>query len=134
MILQNRVSHLHSLSSEVHFDFSNPSTRISLQNKSHADRVSKYNINLEDLENVSAAKFNLWPMFIRMISLFLMRSRCSFQHISLLSCFYYHDFVPFRLLAVTMLLVSSYSDIQALYSIFLYLVDIPDSCFSVKSL
>ncbi|CAA3025828.1 SMG7L [Olea europaea subsp. europaea] len=71
---ENRVSHLHSLSSEVHFDFSNPSTRISLQNKSHADRVSTYNINLEDLENVSAAKFNLWPMFIRMISLFLMRS------------------------------------------------------------
>lgn len=71
---EKRISHLHLLSSEVQFDFSNPSTRLSLQNKSHADRGSANHINFEDLENVSAAKFNLWPMFIRMISLLLIRS------------------------------------------------------------
>ncbi|KAL2467268.1 Protein SMG7L [Abeliophyllum distichum] len=69
---ESRISHLHSLLAEVQFDFSNPSTRISLQNISHSDSDSANNINLEDLENVSAA--NLWPIFVRMISFFLIRS------------------------------------------------------------
>jgi hypothetical protein len=53
----NRSSHLPSLSVEERFDFSNPSQRVISSTNSHERKV------------------DLWPLFVRMISFFLVKSR-----------------------------------------------------------
>ncbi|KAL2473601.1 Protein SMG7L [Forsythia ovata] len=73
LLEKNRSSHLHLLSRDTHIDFSNPSERCSLRNTSQAESASN-NSNLEGTDNVSSGEFDLWPMFVRMMSFFLVKS------------------------------------------------------------
>ncbi|KAA8519774.1 hypothetical protein F0562_014030 [Nyssa sinensis] len=71
---KNRSSHLHSLSSEAHFDFLKPSERSTSQTRSQSSSGSLNSDVLKATEHVSAAKNDLWPLFVRMISFFFIKS------------------------------------------------------------
>uniref|UniRef100_A0A5B6ZQ26 DNA/RNA-binding domain-containing protein n=1 Tax=Davidia involucrata TaxID=16924 RepID=A0A5B6ZQ26_DAVIN len=73
---KNGSSHLHSLSSEAHFDFLKPSERSISQTRSQSSSAcGSLNSNmLEATEHVSTAKTDLWPVFVRMISFFFIKS------------------------------------------------------------
>lgn len=70
---KNKSSKLQSLSTDAHIDFSKPLKRLSSQIKSHPSMDST-NINkLRANEQVLLAKIDLWPLFVRMISFFLVK-------------------------------------------------------------
>ncbi|KAI3498754.1 hypothetical protein L1887_34535 [Cichorium endivia] len=70
---KNKSSQLQSLSTNAHIDFSKPLTRLSSQIKSHSSMDST-NINkLGHHEHVFPVKTDLWPLFVRMISFFLVK-------------------------------------------------------------
>ncbi|KAG8385539.1 hypothetical protein BUALT_Bualt03G0055700 [Buddleja alternifolia] len=71
---ENRSTKLQSLSRQVKFDFLNPSKRSSLRNSAHEENSSPNNDKLEDSENVYSEKSDLWPILLRTISFFLIRS------------------------------------------------------------
>ncbi|KAJ9563034.1 hypothetical protein OSB04_008194 [Centaurea solstitialis] len=70
---KNKSSQLQSLSTDAHIDFSKPLKRLSSQIKSHPSMDST-NINkLGANDHVLPAKTDLWPLFVRMISFFLVK-------------------------------------------------------------
>lgn len=70
---KNKSSQLQSLSTDAHIDFTKPLKRLSSQIKSHSSMDST-NINkLRANENVPPPKTDLWPLFVRMISFFLVK-------------------------------------------------------------
>ncbi|PIN08143.1 Nonsense-mediated mRNA decay protein [Handroanthus impetiginosus] len=71
---ENRSTKLPSLSSQMLFDFLNPSKRIYLQNADHEENSSPRNSKLGDMENVCSENFDLWCILVRTISILLMRS------------------------------------------------------------
>lgn len=72
---KNKSSQLQSLSTDAHIDFSKPLKRLSSQIKSHSSMDST-NINkLGANDHVHPAKTDLWPLFVRMISFFLVKPR-----------------------------------------------------------
>ncbi|KAM7530660.1 hypothetical protein LguiB_034070 [Lonicera macranthoides] len=70
---KNRSSHLPSLSSEAHFDFTKPSERSCLWTNSQGNRNSLNILKMESTE-LSSGKTDLWPLFVRMISFFFIES------------------------------------------------------------
>nr|GEW27041.1 hypothetical protein [Tanacetum cinerariifolium] len=70
---KNKSSQLQSLSTDAHIDFSKPLKRLSSQIKSHSSMDST-NINkLGANEHVRPVKTDIWPLFVRMISFFLVK-------------------------------------------------------------
>ncbi|KAL4585627.1 hypothetical protein LXL04_010250 [Taraxacum kok-saghyz] len=70
---KNKSSQLQSLSTNAHIDFSKPLKRLSSQIKSHSS-IDSTNINkLGHNGNVTLTKTHLWPLFVRMISFFLVK-------------------------------------------------------------
>ncbi|XP_019162852.1 PREDICTED: protein SMG7L-like [Ipomoea nil] len=71
---ENRSSHFHSLSNEAYIDLLKPSEKTSLQTVSRPSSGSS-NINkLESNGSVSSEKSDIWPLFVRLISFFLVIS------------------------------------------------------------
>ncbi|GFZ03036.1 hypothetical protein Acr_15g0016440 [Actinidia rufa] len=71
---QNRSSHLHSLSKEAQFNFSNPCQRSTSLIESQSSSGSSNNDALEATDRISSVKCDLWPLFVRMISFFFIES------------------------------------------------------------
>ncbi|XP_057512842.1 nonsense-mediated mRNA decay factor SMG7-like [Actinidia eriantha] len=69
---KNRSSHLHSLSKEAQFNFSNPCQRSTSLIESQSS--SGNNNALEAPDRISSEKCDLWPLFVRMISFFFIES------------------------------------------------------------
>lgn len=71
---KNKSSQLESLSTNAHIDFSKPLKRLSSQIKSHSSMDST-NIKLggNGNEHVFPVKTDLWPLFVRMMSFFLVK-------------------------------------------------------------
>ncbi|XP_024988182.1 protein SMG7L isoform X2 [Cynara cardunculus var. scolymus] len=70
---KNKSSQLQSLSTDAHIDFSKPLKRLSSQIKSHSSMDST-NINkLGANDHVLPAKTDVWPLFVRMISFFVVK-------------------------------------------------------------
>ncbi|XP_022715864.1 protein SMG7L-like isoform X2 [Durio zibethinus] len=70
---QNRSCHLHSLSSEVHFDFLKPSERSDAWVKSQSSRNISHGCPLKG-ELDHSAETNFWPLLIRTLSFFFLES------------------------------------------------------------
>nr|XP_043627023.1 protein SMG7L [Erigeron canadensis] len=70
---KNKTSQLQSLSTEAHIDFSKPLKRLSSQIKSHSSMDSANVNKLRASEVVPPAKTDLWPLFVRMTSFFLVK-------------------------------------------------------------
>ncbi|KAK8675461.1 hypothetical protein V6N13_033527 [Hibiscus sabdariffa] len=70
---RNRSSHLHSLSSESHFDFLKPFERRDSYVKSQSSEKISEDSLLKD-ENDHSAGTNVWPLLIRTISFFFLKS------------------------------------------------------------
>nr|GMC83883.1 protein SMG7L [Ipomoea batatas] len=69
---ENRSSHFHSLSNGAYIDLLKPSEKTSLQTVSQASYGSS---NINKLEsNGSVEKSDIWPLFVRLISFFLVIS------------------------------------------------------------
>ncbi|KAK9051697.1 hypothetical protein SSX86_028325 [Deinandra increscens subsp. villosa] len=72
---KNKSSQLQSLSTDAHIDFTKPLKRLSSQIKSQSS-IDSTNINkLAANEHVPPVKTDLWPLFVRMISFFLLKPR-----------------------------------------------------------
>ncbi|KAL8228130.1 hypothetical protein R6Q57_015714 [Mikania cordata] len=70
---KNKSCKLQSLSTDAHIDFTKPLKRLSSQIKSHSS-IDSTNINkLGANEHMSPVKTDLWPLFVRMISFFLVK-------------------------------------------------------------
>ncbi|XP_076941636.1 nonsense-mediated mRNA decay factor SMG7-like [Bidens hawaiensis] len=70
---KNKSSQLKSLSTDAHIDFTKPLKRLSSQIKSQS--IDSTNVNkLRANEHVPPVKTELWPLFVRMISFFLVKS------------------------------------------------------------
>ncbi|KAI3796825.1 hypothetical protein L1987_39511 [Smallanthus sonchifolius] len=70
---KNKSSQLQSLSTDAHIDFTKPLKRLSSQIKSQSS-IDSTNINkLGGSEHVPPVKTDLWPLFVRMISFFLVK-------------------------------------------------------------
>ncbi|KAK1424737.1 hypothetical protein QVD17_20075 [Tagetes erecta] len=70
---KNKSSQLQSLSTDAHIDFTKPLKRLSSQIKSHSS-IDSTNVNkLRANEHVAPVKTDLWPLFVRMISFFLVK-------------------------------------------------------------
>ncbi|KAI3743673.1 hypothetical protein L1987_56735 [Smallanthus sonchifolius] len=70
---KNKSSQLQSLSTDAHIDFTKPLKRLSSQIKSQSS-IDSTNINkLGASEQVPPVKTDLWPLFVRMISFFLVK-------------------------------------------------------------
>nr|XP_017222739.1 PREDICTED: protein SMG7L isoform X1 [Daucus carota subsp. sativus]XP_017222740.1 PREDICTED: protein SMG7L isoform X2 [Daucus carota subsp. sativus]XP_017222741.1 PREDICTED: protein SMG7L isoform X1 [Daucus carota subsp. sativus] len=76
---KNKSSPVHSLSSEIQYDISRPSERCFLRTKSQESSVSS-NKKLEVTELASSGINDLWPLFVRMISFFFVKSRLEDFH------------------------------------------------------
>lgn len=71
---KNRSSSLHSLSSKAHFDFLNPSEKCVVQNELQlSDGFPNCNTSKAS-EHLFSFKTDLWSLFIRMISFFIIKS------------------------------------------------------------
>ncbi|KAM0048846.1 putative telomerase activating protein Est1 [Helianthus debilis subsp. tardiflorus] len=71
---KNKSSKLQSLSTDAHIDFTKPLKRLSSQIKSHSS-IDSTNINkLRANEHVPVVKTELWLLFVRMISFFLVKT------------------------------------------------------------
>ncbi|KAK8504021.1 hypothetical protein V6N13_092749 [Hibiscus sabdariffa] len=70
---RNRSSHLHSLSSESHFDFLKPFERSDSYVKSQSSEKISEDGLLKD-ENDHSAETNFWPLLIRTLSFFFLKS------------------------------------------------------------
>ncbi|XP_019175586.1 PREDICTED: protein SMG7L-like [Ipomoea nil] len=68
---ENRSSHFQSLSSEAHLDLLKPSEKALLSTRS---RGSDGSSNDNSTESVSSGKSDIWRLFVRLISFFLLRS------------------------------------------------------------
>ncbi|XP_022723507.1 protein SMG7L-like isoform X2 [Durio zibethinus] len=72
---RNRSCHLHSLSSAARFDFLKPSERSDTQLKSQSSSNISDCCPLKGEHDHSAEK-NFWPLLIRTLSFFFLKSRC----------------------------------------------------------
>ncbi|KAM0006434.1 putative telomerase activating protein Est1 [Helianthus debilis subsp. tardiflorus] len=71
---KNKSSKLQSLSTDAHIDFTKPLKRLSSQIKSHSS-IDSTNINkLRANEHVPVVKTEIWLLFVRMISFFLVKT------------------------------------------------------------
>ncbi|KAL4367365.1 hypothetical protein GQ457_05G029240 [Hibiscus cannabinus] len=70
---RNRSSHLHSFSSESHFDFLKPFERSDSYVKSQSSEKVSENSLFKD-ENDHSAGTNFWPLLIRTLSFFFLKS------------------------------------------------------------
>nr|GLL45806.1 protein SMG7L-like [Ipomoea trifida] len=74
LLEENRSSHFHSLSSEAHLDLLKPSEKALLRTRSQGSEGSSNDNKLEGTESVSSGKSDIWRLFVRSISFFLLRS------------------------------------------------------------
>nr|GMD91898.1 protein SMG7L-like [Ipomoea batatas] len=74
LLEENRSSHFHSLSSEAHLDLLKPSEKALLRTRSQGSDGSSNDNKLEGTESVSSGKSDIWRLFVRLISFFLLRS------------------------------------------------------------
>ncbi|KAI8525539.1 hypothetical protein RHMOL_Rhmol13G0238200 [Rhododendron molle] len=71
---KNRSSHLDSLSKAAHFDFLNPSERSTSLTELQSGNGSANDDTPLATEHISSTKCDLWPLFVRMTSFFLIES------------------------------------------------------------
>lgn len=70
---KNKSSQLQSLSTDAHIDFSKPLKRLSSQIKSYSSMDSTNVNKLGANENIRPVKTDIWPLFVRLISFFLVK-------------------------------------------------------------
>ncbi|VFQ58878.1 unnamed protein product [Cuscuta campestris] len=71
---ENRSIHIHSLSREAHLDLLKPCEKTFLDATSCESKASSSNNKLEGIAGVSSEMSDIWPLFVRLISFFLMKS------------------------------------------------------------